>query len=254
MIAFQEIRNATVKLIFPHVAFLVDPWLQDECSEEEKAQALATRAFVEKPVCPLPFPAEEIVKDVDCFLVSHLHADHFTDDYLPKTAPFVFQSDAEADIARTRGYVNASTFHNDELTIGGVTVRRVDALHGDTPAMLEKAGPASGYIFTCDGEKTVYLAGDTIYCEQFESVVHQYKPDVIVVNACDAHGKFGRLIMNADDVMKTCELAPHALIIASHMDTVSHAHLTRAQLKAALAETPFAQRVLIPEDGEVVKL
>ncbi len=38
------------------------------------------------------------------------------------------------------------------------------------------------------------------------------------------------------------------------MDTVSHARLSRAQLREALAGTPYDQQVLIPEDNERIEL
>ena len=43
------------------------------------------------------------------------------------------------------------------------------------------------------------------------------------------------------------------MLIASHMDTVSHAHLSREHLKADLAGTRYAEQVLIPEDGECIE-
>ena len=41
------------------------------------------------------------------------------------------------------------------------------------------------------------------------------------------------------------------MAIASHMDTVAHASLTRKTLKAALERRGLTKRVLMPEDGEV---
>ena len=81
-----------------------------------------------------------------------------------------------------------------------------------------------------------------------------FKPDVIIVNACDARGKRGRLIMNAGDVKKTCDCKPDSIVIASHMDAVSHAHLSRDQLKKELACTRYAEQVLIPVDGERIEI
>ena len=57
MIIFQQIRNATVKLKYPGVTFMIDPWLSDVCEPLERAQAVAARRFIPKPVCPLPAPA-----------------------------------------------------------------------------------------------------------------------------------------------------------------------------------------------------
>ena len=75
-----------------------------------------------------------------------------------------------------------------------------------------------------------------------------------LVNACDARGRYGRLIMNTEDVLKTCACSPAVIVIATHMDTVSHAHLSRAQLHANLEERPGAEQVLIPEDGEWIEI
>ena len=109
-------------------------------------------------------------------------------------------------------------------------------------------------MFVCDGEKTVYVAGDTVYYDGVRSVISHFKPDVIIVNSCDARGKRGRLIMNAGDVKKTCDCKPDSIVIASHMDAVSHAHLSRDQLKKELACTHYAEQVLIPVDGERIEI
>ena len=61
---------------------------------------------------------------------------------------------------------------------------------------------------------------------------------------------YGRLIMDDADVESVCRAAPNATVIASHMDTVAHASLTRKTLKTALERRGFASRVLMPDDGE----
>ena len=77
------------------------------------------------------------------------------------------------------------------------------------------------------------------------------KPDVIVLNTCAAQLKtYGRLIMDDADVEEVCRAAPNAIVIASHMDTVAHATLTRKTLRAALEKRGLAKRVLMPDDGE----
>ena len=114
--------------------------------------------------------------------------------------------------------------------------------------------PGSGFVFECPGEKTVYVAGDTVYYDGVRAVIERFQPDVIVVNACDARWKYGRLIMNAEDMMKTCACAPDSLVIASHMEAVSHAHLSRKQLREALTGSSYAGQVRIPEDGESIAL
>lgn len=254
MISFQQIRNATVKLRYPGVTFLIDPWLSEPCSPEEKAQALRTRSFIEKPICPLPAPPEEILADVDVILTTHLHEDHFSADYLPRDARMVFQNRADAKRAEAMGFPNVSRFADAPLTFGGVTVCRVDACHGDTDAAVRRMGPTSGFVFAREGEPTVYLAGDTVFYDGVRDVIARFSPAVIIVNACDARLPVGRLIMNAEDVRKTCACRPDSLVIASHMEAVSHAHLDRAMLRQSLSETPYAAQVRIPADGERIEI
>ncbi|MBR4162033.1 MAG: MBL fold metallo-hydrolase [Solobacterium sp.] len=247
---FQQIRSATIKIYYDNVCFLIDPWLMDPCSEEEKEEALKTKKFITKPIVPLPFSAEEILKDVDYCIVSHDHADHFSTDYLPKDMPMIFQNEKDMELGKRLGFTNVMYFKTDCMTFGDIQIKRTDGRHGDTDEMAEKAGPVSGFIFSKEGEKKVYVAGDTVYYDYFEKVILSERPDVIIVNACDARGRTGRLIMNTEDVIKTCICANDSIIIASHMDTVSHAHLTRKELKKNLENTPYIKQVLIPEDGE----
>ncbi len=255
MIIFEQIRSATVKLKYDGITFMIDTWLADACTEEERARALAEHRFIEKPVCPLPASPGELVSDVDFFLVTHMHADHFSTDYLPADKPFIYQNRADMEKASAMGFVNTSCFSEDQpLKLGGVTIYRVDARHGDTDELAGRMGATSGFVFVKEGEKTVYLAGDTVYCDGVRQVIDQFLPDVIIVNACDARARWGRLIMNVEDVMKTCECRRNSLVIASHMGAVSHAHLSRKQLKEALAGSRYEEQVLIPEDGESVQI
>ena len=254
MIVFHQIRNATVKLKYPSGTFMIDPWLADACDPIERGQAVAARRFIPKPICPLPIPAEALTGDVDWFLLTHYHPDHFSADHLPANAPLVCQNEADAGELAELGFTNARWFLDGAMRFGDVTVHRVEARHGDNKETVTAMGQGSGFVFECQGEKTGYVAGDTVYYDGVRAVIEHFKPDVIVVNACDARWKHGRLIMNAEDVMKTCACAPESLVIASHMEAVSHAHLNRKQLRDALEENRCAGQVLIPEDGEFIEI
>ena len=70
------------------------------------------------------------------------------------------------------------------------------------------------------------------------------------MNACAARVASGdRLIMDANDVEQTALHAPGAVLIASHMDEVSHLSLTRQQLRDFITRKKMSQ-VKIPENGE----
>lgn len=252
MIVFQQIRNATVKLKYPDGIFMIDPWLMDACDPIEREQAVAARRFIPKPVCPLLAPAEALTGDVDWFLLTHFHPDHFSADHLPPDAPLTCQNEADAGELAKLGFSNVRWFRDGAMRFGDATVHRVEARHGDNEETVAAMGPGSGFVFECPGEKTVYVAGDTVYYDGVRAVIERFQPDVIVVNACDARWQHGRLIMNAEDVMMTCACAPESLVIASHMEAVSHAHLSREQLRGTLEENSCAGQVLIPEDGEYI--
>lgn len=63
---------------------------------------------------------------------------------------------------------NADAFESDFLTIGGVVIRKMKAIHGDRKKAVEKMGEVTGYIFESSGEKCLYLAADKIYCTETE--------------------------------------------------------------------------------------
>lgn len=251
---FQQIRSAAVKVKYDNVVFLIDPWLSDPCSEEERGEVLKTKKFIAKPVTPLPFAVREILEDTDVCLVTHMHEDHFSPDYLPKDIRLVFQNETDEARAKEMGFVNTDHFSGDEMKFSDVTVYRTGGRHGDTDLLAEKAGPVSGFVFVKEGEKTLWIAGDTVFYEGFRQSYEKYHPAVIVVNSCDARTSSGRLIMNTADIVKVCHCAPESVIIASHMDAVSHARLTRADLKMHLRGTPYAKQVIIPQDGEEIRL
>jgi hypothetical protein len=60
--------------------------------------------------------------------------------------------------------------------------------------------------------------------------------------------------MGADDVVKVCQAAPQATVIAVHMEAVNHCVLTRDGLRAELNRAGVASTVLIPRDGEELRL
>lgn len=251
---FQQIRSAAIKLYYNDAVFLVDPWLRDSSTTPEVVEAKAVGRFISTPVIPLPMPVSKILEDVDYVLVSHMHSDHFTPDHLPMDMALIFQNETDMNAARKMGFTNVSCFCGDVLRLNGVTITRVDGQHGDTLELAERLGPVSGFVFEAENEKTVYVAGDTVYYDGVQKTIDCFHPAAGIVNACDAGDPTGRLIMNKEDVMALCENNPDTLVIASHMDAVSHARLTRVQLRADLHGTAFEKQVLIPEDGETIQI
>ena len=106
-------------------------------------------------------------------------------------------------------------------------------------------------VFRHPGEKTLYVAGDTIWYEDVAESLRRFRPDVVVVNACAAELlDEGRLIMDDADVAALHAACPEARIIVSHMATVAHASLTRQSMDQALRRRGIREAILMPDDGQ----
>jgi len=126
-------------------------------------------------------------------------------------------------------------------------VTKAPALHG----VIEPCGDACGVVFQAEGEKTLYVAGDTIWYPGVKETLKRFCPEVVVVNACAAELiGHGRLIMNDEDVEAVAKTVPGAKVVVSHMDTVAHASITRFTMRGLLArrQTDY----VMPDDGETL--
>ena len=262
----KQIRNATLRVTFGGVEFLVDPWLVSKAEGFTFGQGPFASEVVDPaqlnivmPMCELPMPLPEVLGGVDAYVLTHLHPDHFdmasdgtAGAKLDKNTPLFVQNENEVATMRKSGFTNVATFTEDGIVFNGVKLKKTYAKHGTKAP----CGPASGIFFSSPNEaKTLWIAGDTVWCEENAKTIATLKPDVIVLNTCAAQLKtYGRLIMDDADVESVCRAAPNATVIASHMDTVAHASLTRKTLKAALEKRGLASRVLMPDDGKEYSL
>jgi L-ascorbate metabolism protein UlaG (beta-lactamase superfamily) len=198
----------------------------------------------------LPLPAADIVASVDAVLVSHLHADHFdatAASLIGDRLPVLCQPD-DAEELRRRG-VTWLVPVDDDVTVGDVRVARTGGRHG-VGALADALGPVSGFVLAAPGA-TIYVAGDTIWCEEVAAALRDHPPDVVVVNAGGARFTGSeRLIMDAGDVAAVCAAAPDALVVAVHLEAINHCPITRAELRGAVD----GLNVVVPEDGEIVAL
>lgn len=247
----QQIRNATLKIKYSDQTILLDPWLQDKGTGFSADVVRAEMAGVHSPMNDLPMTPGEVLAGVDLCLVTHIHPDHFTLDYLPKTMKIVVQNREDLREAETMGFENVVCFEGDTLRLGSVTVTKVPAVHGDNEETVEMMGRGSGYVLRGEGRR-LYIAGDTVYCSTVEQALEKYQPEVIALNCCEATMPVGRLIMNLSDVEAVCNKAPKALVIATHLDSVNHALLTSDDVRD-FARTHGLAQICVPENGEFIE-
>ncbi|MCH5276336.1 MAG: MBL fold metallo-hydrolase [Desulfovibrionaceae bacterium] len=250
----HQIRNATLVITYNGKRFLIDPWLMPK--EFMAGFSGAIHADVRQPRVELPLPIEAVVS-VDAVILTHIHPDHW-DDFaaraLDKHIPFFVQNEVEAQSIRSLGFHNVRVISETGTHFDGIILFKTGGQHGRreiVKAVCEQIGltyDAMGVVFTADNEKTLYLAGDTIWCEEVRAAVDAHKPDMIIANACGAMLLNGeKLIMDTADIQALAAYTPKTTIIASHMDTVSHLSVTRDDIRRL-----NLRNVLVPEDNEIL--
>lgn len=102
----QQIRNATLKITYGDTVFLLDPWLQDKGTGFSAPTVNPEMSGLKGPFDELPMPPEEIIKDVDYCLVTHIHPDHFTEEYLPKDINILVKSFLKTELSPKTLYLS----------------------------------------------------------------------------------------------------------------------------------------------------
>ena len=144
----------------------------------------------------------------------------------------------------------------------GIILSKTAGQHGSdalfaVPELAQVLGVVMGVVFAAPKHKTVYVAGDTIWCEGVDEAIDKYHPDVIVLNTGKAilsGWEEDPIIMEKEDTLRATIAAPEALIVAVHMDAINHCSLRRNELRDYVREKGIEDRVLIPSDGEFLKL
>lgn len=241
----QLIRSATLRIDYAQQRFLIDPYL----APQHTMPSYSGRS--PNPLVTLPFSAQEVIDGIDMVLISHLHSDHFdptAQQLLAADQSMVCQPGDAEELAR-RGFRSVLPVV-DRLDWKGIEISRTVGRHG-TGEVLQKMGDASGFVFKADNEPTVYWAGDTIWCEQVAEVVDQIQPDIIITHSCGAKWEDVLILMDAQQTVAVCKAAPDSVVIATHMDSVDHATVSRQALRAyADASGIQPAQLLIPADGE----
>lgn len=245
----QLIRHATLWLQYAGVNFLIDPMFSDTGVNPPIVNSTNGRR---NPLVPMPFAVDSWVSP-NAVIVTHLHRDHWDDAAvaaLSKSIPIICQPGDNGTISSS-GFTSVTPV-NLTLTFRSVTITRIVGQHG-TGDIGKKMGRVSGFVLKADGQPTLYIAGDTIWCHEVKQTLDEYRPDMTVVNAGGARFTLGNPItMDTDDVVNLCRYAPYTKIVAVHMDTINHCLATRADLHSRLEADGLLNQVTIPWDGEWV--
>lgn len=245
----QLIRSATIKLKIDGFTLLVDPYLAPQGKGRSYAGVRTS------PLVPLPCAVDELLADVDAVFVSHLHSDHFDEaarEVIPKSMPLLCP-DPLASALAADGFKDVRPIGDD--TPGPLGIRLTSGQHGPE-AVLEEMGNVAGFVLPLGRNKRLYWVGDSIDCPAVQQVLREYQPSVVVVHACGADWNgVGPLVMDCGMVESVLNAAPQARVIATHMDAVDHATVSRADLLRYFGSKPaLMARMSIPLDGETISL
>lgn len=260
-VTVQQIRNATVKIDFSGVTFLIDPMLSAKGAFPGFPGTY--RSELQNPLVELPLPVQDVLESVEAVVVTHTHTDHWDEaaqKAIPKNLPVFTQNEADAKIIRSQGFQDVRVLKGS-TTFKGVTLSKTGGQHGSDlwyadSARAEAMGPVMGVVFSAPQAKTVYVAGDTVWRPQVDQALKQYKPDVVILNTGSAiMSGFEEhpIIMGKQDTLQATKAAPHAAIVAVHMDSVNHMSLSRKELREFVQQQKIEKSVLIPADGETLR-
>jgi L-ascorbate metabolism protein UlaG (beta-lactamase superfamily) len=246
----NQIRNATIVVEYANKKFLIDPMLAEKGTYPPFPNS--ARQDQKNPVVSLPTSVENIIEDIDAVIVTHLHLDHFDEAaqrILPKDIKMFVQNEEDATEVRNAGFQNVEVLQEDTV-FEDIQLIKTKGEHG-RGEILKLAGLVCGVIFKHQSEKTLYVAGDTVWYDEVQKVIDTHKPEIIVVNGGDNQFfEGGSLIMGKEDIYEVYKAAPDAKIIVVHMEAVNHWNLSREELNSFINEKEMSSTVLVPDDGE----
>lgn len=250
----QLIRNATLRLQYAGQQILIDPYLAPQYSLPSYTGKSPN------PTVELPMSIDDILKDVTLVIVSHLHSDHF-DTVAHQRVPIdwpLFCQPTNEEFIRGKGFQHVMPIA-DQVDWHGIHITRTGGHHG-LGYVETQMGKVSGFVLQADNEPSLYWAGDTVQCSEVEQAIERFKPDVIVTHSCgakwpDDHDERQLIVMDDQQTIAVCKSVPNSTVIATHMEALDHATITREQLRASANQAGISlEQLRIPANGETLEI
>ena len=251
----QHFRNATMVIEADNQVILVDPMLGPKGTMPPFSFFRAKPR--RNPIVSLPEKCKPILEKVTHCLITHKHPDHLdieAEKYLIKKKVPVICSILDEKAFRKKGLNIVQTIEYWKRTdfVGG-KIEGIPARHG-YGFVAKPAGHVMGFYIELPNQPSIYLSSDTIYTEDVDKVLKEYKPSISIVAAGTAQfDVFKPLLMTLEDVVKFIRNAP-GRVIANHMEAVNHCFTSRKDLENRLIDEGLIEKSYIPEDGDWIEL
>lgn len=254
---YTQIRNATSIIEFANKKFLIDPLFAPKGKYDGFEGTL--NSHLKWPLVELPFSIEKIL-EVDAIIITHLHKDHFDEvacEKIPKDMCIFCQNNEDKKVLENYGFENITVLCEDTKYCD-IKLSIIKAQHGTDYAiknLKSRLGEVCGVVFQHKSEKTLYLAGDTIWNDFVDEAINKYKPQILILSVGDAINlKYGSIIMGKNDLIIAQKKIKDVKIIANHLEAVNHTSVTRKQLQEFILENNIQNYVLVPKDGECLRV
>ena len=217
----QQIRNATLKINYAGKIFLIAPWLVEKNKfgsfEDIPGKPFKTLDEVKNkipaPICELPEPAEKILEGVDYYLITHIHPDHIDINFADGTVGSPLNKNVSVFAQdKNDAEIFKKSGFNDVKILSETSIQIGKIKLTKTPALHGKIEPMCAAEFL----------------------------------------KFGRLIMDDEDVDCVHQTLPNTELFLTHLDNVPHASITRQKM-CGLMQKRGIEKYFMPADGETVE-
>jgi L-ascorbate metabolism protein UlaG (beta-lactamase superfamily) len=211
------------------------------------------------PAIDLPPNAGAALSQITCGLITHFRYGHF--DHLDKSGirllaqkqvP-VYCGERDAPNLKRRG-INTIPLEINRRNIfisGHITPFPTQHGYGLIGRFM---GPGTGYFIEPAGDKTIYISGDTVMTQTVRHVLKDLRPDISILNAGTAALDIGRpILMPLDEQLDFIRTAP-GRVVAVHLDSFNHCLTSRDMLRDAVSKEGLSEKVLRPQDGELLEL
>ena len=189
------LRHATLLVESGGIRLLVDPMLSPAGSQPPVDETPNPRP---NPLVELPGTPLDAVAGIGATLVSHLHSDHFDRQalgVLPRDVPVLCQPRDQPMLARAG---LPARVVDEPVELAGVRIARTGGRHG-TGAIGVEMGDVSGFVIAAEGEPTLYVAGDTIWCDEVAAAIAEHEPvSVDLPQRSNRHRRPAKALVFAD--------------------------------------------------------